>query len=138
MDSSNAYSEDCDMINMDEEIEIMRSVITFKKWIVIIHESNPNMTLENYHTIMHSSEKEFTTLKKKIGFGDSFMIEQTNPTKFRCHGKYRLIDYPEIKIPHLGQIVNIKGVEHSIKEYGFLTFNASPCDYDDSTSTDEE
>lgn len=128
-----------DLTDQDEELVILKSVFIFKQWMKRMHASHPDMTLENYHILMNSAEAEFTYLKKKIGWGDSFMIEQTNPTETRCGGDYRLVDFPEISIPHVGQIVMIKGVENRITEFGYLTFNATPCvddNLDDDSSFD--
>jgi hypothetical protein len=122
-----------------EEFTYLKANYMFTKWLERMHRKFPNMSLDHYHMLMNTDVELFTELKKNIGWGDSFMIELTNDTKFRNGGKYRLIDYPEIIVPTQGQIVKIEGVNHVVENYGFLTFDAYPVgdlDSDDECSVE--
>lgn len=108
------------------ETTAMVSTFMFRRWIEKMNSLYPNMSLKDYHIIMNE-DSSFDTLKRNICWGDSFMIDQANPTIHRgTGGNYRFIDYPDIKIPDYGEIVSINGVEHEICEFGFLTFDAFP------------
>lgn len=128
-------------MSIESEITSAAAIVIFKNWIERMHKMSPEMTLDDYHQIMNADPEVFIELKKNIGWGDSFMIEQTNPTRFRIGGKYRLIDYPEIQVPsdeYCDQAVNINGVYHVVTNYGFLTFDAYPVEelaYDNEDET---
>lgn len=119
-----------------DEVARWSAIHLFKEWISKTHSSNPTMTLENYHTIMNAEAEKFNQMKRYINWGDSFMIEHTNVTGFRNGCNHRIVDFPEIKIPFVGQVVMIDGVEHTISEFGFLTFNAYCADDMDDSSSD--
>jgi hypothetical protein len=120
--------------SMDEVAGLEANYI-FSKWLERMHTMFPDMSIDAYHDVMNENKELFSELKEKICWGDSFMIEKTNPTKFRNGGNYRLIDYPEIEVPlneYYDTVVKIKGVDHVVTDYGFLTFNAYPVEELDS------
>ena len=106
-----------------------------------MHQMYPDMSFDQYHHIMNADPEVFIELKKKIGWGDSFLIEKTNPTRFKFGGKYRLIDYPEIEVPmndYHDTSIKIDGIDHVVTDYGFLTFDAYPVEELSSYDVDED
>lgn len=129
-----SYStSDARTIEYANEVKHAQNALLFRLWIERMHAKFPNMTYTQYHLLMKEDAELFDDIKRNICYGDSIMIDMTNPTEFKCPGRYRLIDYPEIGIPDYGASVTICGQPHYVTDAGFLTFDAEPfcnCDED--------
>ena len=115
------YSSGQDIYGITSELTMEKAKNLLTYWVNKTKSLQPNLTLDEYHTLLiNSNPKMVNMLKKNTSWSASFMIDTIH---FQFGGERRIIDYPQITLPYVGQCLTIKGVQHEIIKYGLLTFD---------------